>query len=279
MLELQSVLAEERSLYNAYAPSYRTSALFGSYFYRQERRIFVDWLLARLGGAGHDVPSLSYLDVGCGTGDVLELLADAGCARLTGLDVAEATLSPRHHRSSPHVRLIHGSIEECDFGGETFDVIVCFLTLHHLLDPGAFFDLVDRQLAPGGSFAVFEYDPTSWWTKRGWKTLVHGLAMPLRLACRFKNRAALARLEEVPARFNPAHRLRAPVEIRAAMRNPEGYELETRARGVFIPSLKDVLVGDSALDRALYRGIDRIDGIAVHATGGFFHYLMGTRRA
>jgi SAM-dependent methyltransferase len=275
--ELGAVLDEERELMNFYAPHYRTSLLFNSYYYGEERRHFADWMLRILAGAGRDPATLSYLDAGCGTGELLELLAERGCFRLTGIDIAEEMLSGRNHRRIPGVRLIHGSVEHHDLGAQRFDVIASVLTVHHMYDPGAFFRLVDRHLPVGGWFFVLEYNAAAWAHGRLMGKPLSLLIAPLRRLIKIKNRAALAAEPPIPARFNHAHRLLRFEDLVAAMPRPDAYRVTRYTRGLFLSALNNALVRESGVDATLHELIGAFDKIVEPFGAGYLQGVAGER--
>jgi ubiquinone/menaquinone biosynthesis C-methylase UbiE len=275
-LELQAVLDAERELMNAYAPSYRSFNLFNSYIYEEKRRRFVRWSLETLRRGGADPARLSILEAGTSTGDTLQLFAEAGCRRLTGLDIAERMLE-QARRQVPAAEFVHGAIERQEFGGRRFDVILSTFTLHHMHDPRAFFALVDRYLAPEGWFFVAEYNATAW-TDAGWtKPAINLAAAPIRRALKWKNRARLAGPESLPYRFNPAHRLLSYEDIVASMPHREAYALRRWTEGLFLPAFIHALVRESALDRWVFRTLDRMDRLAEPFDKGEMQWIAGRR--
>ena len=76
-----------------------------------------------------------FLDVGCATGNLAEVLAGRGC-RVTGIEIdPEAARQAEKHCE----RVIVGDVESLDLGAELdeadFDVIVFGDVLEHLKDP------------------------------------------------------------------------------------------------------------------------------------------------
>jgi SAM-dependent methyltransferase len=276
-LDVQTVLAKEREIMNSFAPHYRTSYFGNSYFYREERKRFMAWVLRTLREAGRDPARLSFLNPGSSVGDLLEPLARAGARRLTGLDIAEEMLRVARRRV-PSARFILGSIESHDFGPERFDVILTSFTLHHMLDPRAFFTLVDRVLAPGGWFFILDYNAEGWENAPGTKPVVHALAAPLRRLMKWKNRRILARQPDVKFTCNPAHHLLTYGQIRAAMPSPAAYRMRRHTRGVLLPAFNYALVEESALDRTLARGLDLLDRVAEPFAAGNLQWIAGQRR-
>ena len=274
---LEETLAHERNLMHYYAPHYRDITLFNSYVYVSDRRRFVAWCLQRLRDAGQDPANLSILEVGTSTGDVLELFAQAGCRRLTGLDISEEMLA-QARRHVPSARFIHGAIEHHDFGTERFDVVVATFTLHHMHDPAAFSRLLERVLAPGGWFFVQDFNLKGW-VHAGWpKWVIQGLAKPFREALKWKNRKALRAMPQVPALFNPVHQVLSNEEILAAFPRRDAYDLQWQTDGLFLETFNYALVESSAFDRRLARLINAVDRVAKPFGIGALHWIAGQRR-
>jgi len=127
----------------------------------------LDWVLEwYLRGIRHDLVRLlagrgvrTALDVGCGTGALARLLADAGISTVC-MDPSSTMLSLAGRRagSPPRFRVLAGSAEQLPFGRE-FDAVVFSLVLHEL-------DTEQRELAwreahrvlqPGGVVVVVEF--------------------------------------------------------------------------------------------------------------------------
>ncbi len=274
--DLATVLTIERDLMNDFALDYNVLQYFNSYFYAEERRRFIEWMLHLLRRSGHDPDGLSILEAGVSTGEALRLLAEAGCRRLTGLDIAQRMLDQARQRV-PFGRFILGSVEEHDFGNERFDVIIAGFTLHHMHDPGAFFDLARRVLQPGGWFFVIDYNADGWENARWTKPFVHALAAPGRRLLKWKNRRALARQPKNRLQFNPAHRLLTFREIVAAISPAEFTIVRRRTRGLFLPAFNYALVQDSSIDHTVARILNTIDRIAEPFGAGNLQWIAGRR--
>jgi len=275
--DLPTVLATERELMNSFAQHYRNSSFSNSYFYREERKRFMGWVLTTLRENGRDPAALSFLNPGVGVGDLLEPLAAAGATRLTGLDIAEEMVTAAQRRV-PSARLILGSIEHHDLGSEQFDVILTSFTLHHMYDPRAFFTLVDRHLAPGGWFFILDYNAAGWENARWTKPVIHALSAPLRRLIKWKNRRVLAQQPSIQFACNPAHRLLRYDQIRAAMPSPAAYRLRRHTRGALLPAFNYALCEESPVDRALYRVLDAVDRLAEPFGAGNLQWIAGQRR-
>ena len=98
------------------------------------------------------------LDVGCGSGELLELVQRLGW-RATGVDFDPAAVSNSRGRGLD-VRL--GSVEEQQFPESSFDLVVLSHVIEHLPDPVATLRECRRVLAPGGAMLVVTPNAESW---------------------------------------------------------------------------------------------------------------------
>ncbi|MDQ0326633.1 ubiquinone/menaquinone biosynthesis C-methylase UbiE/DNA-binding MarR family transcriptional regulator [Rhodopseudomonas julia] len=110
--------------------------------------------------SGHHYRSL--LDIGTGTGRMLELLAD--CAeRLTGIDRSPQMLAlartSLERAGLSHVRLRSGDALNLPLPRASFDVVVIHQVLHFLEEPRAALAEAARVLAPGGMLLVVDFAP------------------------------------------------------------------------------------------------------------------------
>lgn len=96
------------------------------------------------------------LEIGSGTGVLLERLEGLGFDRLVGIEPSAAAIAaaPAHRR--PWLR--QGIFREADFEPASFDLICCFMTLEHVRDPLAVARSAHRLLRPGGAFITVTHD-------------------------------------------------------------------------------------------------------------------------
>jgi ubiquinone/menaquinone biosynthesis C-methylase UbiE len=112
-------------------------------------------------------PGLKVLDVGCGMGDFLRLLApflSAGTA--VGVDLSETMIAEARQRSADNVVNLSfrvGSVLELPFPAASFDRVLATQLLLHVPDPLKALIEMKRVLAPSGLICVTEID---------WGTLV-----------------------------------------------------------------------------------------------------------
>ncbi len=94
------------------------------------------------------------LDVGCGTGRLLSLLAERGAVG-TGVELAPEMVAVAR-RANPQMDIRQGTAEDLPFDDGTFDLVVACLAYHHLGAPERFLAEATRVLVPGGRLVVAE---------------------------------------------------------------------------------------------------------------------------
>ena len=111
-----------------------------------------------------DLAGKHVLDVGCGTGENLRVLAETFGCRVAGVDSSEAMLAEAR-RKVPHADLRHGVAERLPFAEESFDAVWMSLVAHLLERPRAFAE-ARRVLVEGGRLVVVTPEAESF--PRGW---------------------------------------------------------------------------------------------------------------
>lgn len=98
----------------------------------------------------------SVLEIGTGTGVLLEHLEQQGFTELVGVEPSAAAIAaaPQHRRAW----IREGVFEEQDFAPGSFDLICCFQTMEHVLDPKVIALAAFRLLRPGGAFVTVTHD-------------------------------------------------------------------------------------------------------------------------
>ena len=104
----------------------------------------------------------SYLDLGTGTGAILELLAPL-CTRATGIDASHEMLSIARSRLEDsglkNAEVRHGDLFSLPFDGESVDLITIHQVLHFLSDPGGALEEAARVLKSGGRMVIVDFAP------------------------------------------------------------------------------------------------------------------------
>ena len=112
-------------------------------------------------------PGLNVLDVGCGTGDFLRLLAPiVSPGKAVGLDLSETMIAEAVQRAAENFENLSfraGSALELPFPVGSFDRVLATQVLLHIPDPWRALAEMKRVLAPSGLICVAEID---------WGTLV-----------------------------------------------------------------------------------------------------------
>ena len=139
------------------------------------RKQLFRWLHVRIGEALSKEKGFSFLDVGCGLGEVLTLVDAVYSStprELWGVDLSHAAITACAKRM-PDVQFEESTVLNLPFGKGKFDFVWCGETIEHTDSP----DVAVRELArvtkPGGMLAistpyrhqnssdehVFEFDP------------------------------------------------------------------------------------------------------------------------
>jgi SAM-dependent methyltransferase len=93
---------------------------------------------------------MHILDVGCGTGSLLQALGAAGYAHVTGVELSGYAADIA--RKSTSAVVLTGDILDLPLAEGSFDVINATEVIEHLRDPRSFFERVRALLRPGGVF-------------------------------------------------------------------------------------------------------------------------------
>lgn len=98
------------------------------------------------------------LDVGCGTGVLLDALArSAPGALLAGIDVSREMLAVAQTSRASVSRLVNGDVASLPFAAASFDVVVSSNAFHFWVDPAAALREIRRVLKPAGRLVVTDW--------------------------------------------------------------------------------------------------------------------------
>ncbi len=128
-------------------------------FHKQER----EWaILSFLRKLKVDLTGCSVLEVGSGTGHILQRFVDFGASQAVGLDVMLNRLQTANERH-PRVILAQGNAAELPFASHQFDLVTQFMCLSSVLDPSMRREIANemwRVLKPGGMILFYDLRPT-----------------------------------------------------------------------------------------------------------------------
>jgi len=96
------------------------------------------------------------LEIGTGTGAFLALLESEGFTGLVGVEPSVAAINAAPARRREWIRV--GIFEGDHFEPESFDLVCCFMTMEHVIDPRELARAVFRLLRPGGAFVTVTHD-------------------------------------------------------------------------------------------------------------------------
>jgi ubiquinone/menaquinone biosynthesis C-methylase UbiE len=97
----------------------------------------------------------TLLDLGCGTGQLLEMLWERdSTARYFGLDISDRMIEVARKRLADKATLLIGDSERTSFDDASFDVITCSASFHHYPRPQQVLQELHRILKPGGRLVL-----------------------------------------------------------------------------------------------------------------------------
>jgi SAM-dependent methyltransferase len=121
------------------------------WWFAGRRRILESFVREIIAGLNVQGRSARILDVGCGTGANLEMLAQFGEAE--GVDVSEDALA--FCRARGLTRVTHGAAERLPYADASFDLVTALDVVEHLDDDAGGLREMRRVLRPGGRALLF----------------------------------------------------------------------------------------------------------------------------
>ena len=119
-------------------------------YYSREGKISCRDIAAQI----KDAPYEALLDVGCGTGFLIDLLAQQRLARYVGLDLSPEMLRMARQKQIPGTDFINGSADSLPFPDGSFDIVTCSQSFHHYPYPEKAMAEALRVLKPGGLYIL-----------------------------------------------------------------------------------------------------------------------------
>jgi ubiquinone/menaquinone biosynthesis C-methylase UbiE len=96
----------------------------------------------------------SFLDIGCGTGELLLQFKSCMNTTLSGLDLSANMLEVARQKLGSSADLRQGDSESLPWTASCFDLICCTLSFHHYPRPKRALTEMSRVLKPGGTLLL-----------------------------------------------------------------------------------------------------------------------------
>lgn len=112
---------------------------------------------------------LKVLEVGCGTGTNLELYHNAGC-HVHGIDTSPAMIEQAKNKLGDRAELTLGSAAEMHYPENSFDLVICMLTLHEMPRQvrSQVINEIKRVLKKDGRLLIVDYNTGTLRFPKGW---------------------------------------------------------------------------------------------------------------
>lgn len=123
-------------------------------YFREQTQTTSRYVIPFISGVKPVTQTLTVLEIGCGEGGNLLPILEAGCCRVTGIDISEHKIknARKFYSSIPggdRVEFIAADIYDCGDAGR-FDLIMMRDVLEHIHDQAKFITFVKQLLAPDG---------------------------------------------------------------------------------------------------------------------------------
>ena len=100
------------------------------------------------------IPYEALLDVGCGTGFLIDILAKQRPARYCGVDLSNEMIRVAKGKEIPGAAFAVGPADRLPYPDESFDIVTCSQSFHHYPYPEKAMEEARRVLKPGGLYIL-----------------------------------------------------------------------------------------------------------------------------
>ena len=112
-----------------------------------------------------DIPFEKLLDVGSGTGWLIDHLSKEHNAKFDGIDISENMLEKAKSKNIKNATFCLGQSDKLPYEDESFDVVTCVQSFHHYPDQEKAMKEVFRVLKKGGLYIISD---TGWGGLLAW---------------------------------------------------------------------------------------------------------------
>ncbi len=96
----------------------------------------------------------NLLDIGCGTGYLIDMLSKEHDARFVGLDLSPKMIKQSESKNIKNAKFVEGRSDELPFEDNTFDIVTCSQSFHHYPDTNKSLQEALRVLKNGGLYII-----------------------------------------------------------------------------------------------------------------------------
>lgn len=96
----------------------------------------------------------SLLDIGCGTGYLIDMLSKEHEAKYTGLDLSPKMLKVAIEKNIKNTEFVEGVSDDLPFDDNAFDIVTCSQSFHHYPDTDKALKEAYRVLKPDGLYIL-----------------------------------------------------------------------------------------------------------------------------
>ena len=121
-----------------------------TYYYSQNGKISCRDIAEQI----RDVSYETLLDVGCGTGFLIDLLVKRRAAKYCGVDLSDEMIRVAKGKAIPGAEFTVGSADKLPYPDGSFDIVTCSQSFHHYPYPEKAMREAKRVLKPGGLYIL-----------------------------------------------------------------------------------------------------------------------------
>ena len=121
-----------------------------TYYYSQNGKISCRDIAAQIKGIAYG----ALLDVGCGTGFLIDILTKQRTAKYCGVDLSDEMIRVARDKGIRGAAFTVGSADRLPYPDESFDIVTCSQSFHHYPYPEKAMGEAKRVLKPDGLYIL-----------------------------------------------------------------------------------------------------------------------------